>query len=117
PNIKIYYWPYPGTEQSIVPGLGLSINDGSGGVVGHLLKFFPIAYFVVFHATGNVALNVPHVHGGDGCADPNCEVRLDVDFRPTPPTSWPEAPGPQHSTLLLAELARFVRPRRPRRTG
>jgi hypothetical protein len=85
-------------------------------VIGSLLKFFPISYFVTFEAYGSIALPVPEVHGG-GCADPDCQISLHIDFRNTPAPSWPEAPEKSGFAIVPTQAARIARsrPKRPQK--
>jgi hypothetical protein len=124
-TVKVYYWLYPAHEQVIINGLGLSLNATESYVVGNLIKFFPIAYYLVFHPSATpLELPVPWIQG-DGCNDPDCEVTLEVLLDSVPPISWPETdtPGPHHHTLMPHGLAQFAtiqhrtRTRKRRRTG
>lgn len=107
----------------IINGLGLSLNGSGHYVVGNLIKFFPMAYYVVIHSSATpLALSVPCIQG-DGCNDPDCEVTLDVRLDSIPPISWPEMPGPRHRTMMPPELAHVAhiqprtRDRKRRRKG
>jgi hypothetical protein len=111
----IYYWPYPGLNQSITTGLIIGQGRRTPGfVVGHLLKFFPMAYFVTFDTYSEVTLPVPEIHG-DGCHDIECQVGLHVNFASTPATSWPELPdarGAGEFTIRLRNHDWYARPRK-----
>jgi hypothetical protein len=111
PNVKVYYWPYPGTEQSVITGLITGQTGSNSGVVmGSLLKFFPVSYFVTFDAYGDIALPVPEVHG-DGCVDLDCQINLRIDFRNTPAATWPEAPGGSGFAMMPTDAAKVARSR------
>jgi len=114
PNtIRVYYWLFPSTDYVIVKGLGLQANDASGAIFGDLIKFFPMAYYVVYAANQSADLPVPLIHG-NGCIDLNCEVLLYITPGSVPLTSWPETPDSEHSVIMPAELALRSQRRRPR---
>jgi hypothetical protein len=48
PNVTCYYWLYPYPETVIVKSLAIDSSDGGPYVIGDLLKFFPVAYFIAY---------------------------------------------------------------------
>ena len=70
-------------------GLGISSRDGQQHILGDLLKFFPIAYFVVFSSSEGLEMDVPYITGG-GCTDINCQTELYLDLYKFPSAEWPE---------------------------
>ncbi len=107
-TVRVYYWLYPAHEQVIINGLGLTATVGGEYVIGHLIKFFPMAYYLAFHASATpLELSVPCIQG-DGCSDLDCEVTLDVRLDSVPPVSWPETPGPRHHTIMPLAFAQFA---------
>lgn len=57
-GLKLYVWLYPANHQVIVRGLGILRVLGStyGPIVGDILKFFPVAFWI----TDGVASGVPY---------------------------------------------------------
>ncbi|MCK1341963.1 hypothetical protein IVB38_39860 [Bradyrhizobium sp. 38] len=89
PNVTFYYWLYPYHETTIVKSLGISSRDGESHILGDLLKFFPVAYYVVYSSNGGLELDVASITGGD-CNSLNCHVQLQFDLRNIAPKNWPE---------------------------
>jgi hypothetical protein len=114
PGITFYYWTYPRLEQVLFKGLGLCTQNGKHWLVGDLLKFFPLAYFVVDNTEGGLALPVTSIIG-DGCNDMNCVVDLHIRFNDVPPHDWPETPDAEHYTIHPQRGAVVATPRRARR--
>ncbi len=110
PDIRVYYWPYPSAEQIAITGLGIADRDGGPHVIGDLLKFFPMAFFVANHLSDSLKLNVPFIQG-DGCSDLACTVDLLLNMRDTPPTDWPETPTKKLYTIMPIQSSHVAVPR------
>jgi hypothetical protein len=103
-GVTVYYWTYPAKEHVVIKGLGLGSRDGERAVMGDLLKYFPLAFFVAFRAFGGASLPVPNIVGHE-CNDVDCTVDLYVNLRDIPPTDWPETPTADYYTIMPAEGA------------
>jgi hypothetical protein len=110
-SVRVYYWPYPAQDQVIINGLGLSRTDGSAGIIGDLIKFFPLAYYITdSRLSGTLDGRISLVHG-NGCNDLTCEIPLYFTFDRVPPLSWPEIPDSGRYVIMPLDLARFSRER------
>jgi hypothetical protein len=114
-DIKIYCWPYLAQDQVIISGLGISSMNGKRGILGDLIKFFPMAYYVTHTLESPLDLAVASIRG-DGCNDMDCEVSLHVPLDSVPPPDWPETPGSEHYTIMPADSSVVTRAL-PRRWG
>lgn len=110
PGIEIYYWPYPFREQVIVNSLGVGLTKSGLFVVGDLIKFFPLAYYVAEKEISTLELAVPKIIG-DGCNDENCSISLQIGLDTVPPINWPEFPDASHYTMMPYELSVFAKSR------
>lgn len=109
-NLCVYYWLFPSEHQIIMQGLGISYNEGNSGIVGDLIKFFPLAFYVVDESIGDGQLPVPKIVG-DGCNDLACSVDLHLDFSNVPPLDWPETPTSHHNTMMPVDSSVVAVPR------
>ncbi|MFA6062866.1 MAG: hypothetical protein WC736_09720 [Gallionella sp.] len=78
----------------------------------HLLKFFPLAFWVVWDKdadfTGGV-INLPRIDT-DATSELDFTARLLVDFYQPPPPDFPEAPTDEKLWLLVDHLALQAEP-------
>jgi hypothetical protein len=110
PSVTFYYWTYPSYVQVTVIGLALGLYDGKAWMVGDLLKFFPLAYYVAHRGDGGLELPVPQIIG-DSCNDMDCRIPLFVKLRDIPPVTWPEIPDAMHYTLAPDPLSVIATPK------
>lgn len=108
-NVTVYYWTYPSQDQVIIKSLSLATRNGY--LIGDLLKFFPLAYYISFGKGGDITLATPFIKG-DCCNDMNCTVELHVHLKDIPPADWPETPGPYHATVMPMEASVVATARR-----
>ena len=113
PPFRIFVWPYPASEIVIVRGFALSrvLGRTHGPVVGDVLKFFPLAFWVVGHADPGISF--PFVElplSGVGL------TRIEVPMRGIPSPKWPELPGKQEVVALNAERTHVASMRPPKAT-
>ncbi|QIE22591.1 hypothetical protein [Caballeronia sp. SBC2] len=106
-NLDLHYWLYPYRSRVIVKHGALGFTGSGGAVIyGHLLKFFPFAFWVVkndagFHNWKPAArrLNI------DLSTDINAVNRLAIDLRPLESPNFPEAPEDNRMLLISDHLA------------
>ena len=114
-GVKVYYWPYLSQDQVLIKSLGVSLKDGTRAVVGDLIKFFPMAYYVTKTLSDPLDLPVKSFYG-DGCNNMECEITLHVRLDSIPPPKWPETPGPDHNVItVLGQAVVSSASTRPRR--
>ncbi len=108
--VTVYYWTYPYKDQLVIKSLCVCEQRKGECVIGDLLKFFPLAYFIAFE--GELKLLAPTIVG-HGCSDMNCSVDLSINFGKIPPMGWPEKPGPEHCVIVPAGASSIVALRTP----
>jgi len=106
-DLEIYYWLYPSNTYVIVRGLTVGrIDNGKYYVHGDLLKFLPVAFWVVYkHMSTGIVGAQKLIKNREGGID-NSEY-LDISFRRIPSIYWPERPTEEFWTFMPPELSFF----------
>jgi hypothetical protein len=112
PSVRVYYWVYPSRDHVIIPALGVADRNGGPFFIGDLIKFFPLAYYIVDSDTSTMQLPTA-TFMGDGCNDMDCTVDLFVDLAGTPPINWPETPTKEYCTVMTVEMSVVASARKP----
>lgn len=113
PAFRIFVWPYAGSDLVIARGFALArvLGRAHGPVVGDVLKFFPLAFWVVGSAPDDVDFPFAELPLAEGN-----EVTLEIPMRRVPRAQWPERPGDQEVIVLAGERTHVARSTaRPRR--
>ncbi|MBC1222572.1 hypothetical protein GNF10_10460 [Nostoc sp. UCD121] len=106
-NLDIYYWIYPSNKQIVINSLAIGSSLGEGFISGScLLKFFPLAFWVVWNQPTSFPINLPKIPQSQvKDLDETCEIM--IDLRQIPRLNYPEVPGEgryimycDHSTFL-----------------
>lgn len=113
PGFRIFVWPYSGSELVIVRGFAMArvLGRRHGPVVGDLLKFFPVAFWVVGEQTADVDIQFAELDLNE-----HEEVTIDIPLRRVPPPGWPERPLDDEVVVLSGDrthIARRVKSRSP----
>ncbi|MES3034074.1 MAG: hypothetical protein V4813_08755 [Gemmatimonadota bacterium] len=111
PPFRLFVWPFLGTDITIVRGFSLArvLGDAHGPVIGDVLKFFPLAFWLVHHAPDDVVFPFAQIPlQSEGIC------RLRIPLRRLPP-QWPEMPGPKEVVALTAERTYLARQSAPAR--
>lgn len=109
-SLEVFFWAYPSTQHVIARGIGLGKLGYEGSLVGDLLKFFPLAFWIVWRRPQRIGLALPRLL-------PNAASELDegqpiaVPLDPVPPTTWPEQPAGDQYVLFRDEQTSIVTPR------
>lgn len=94
-DLKIYYWLYPHQKQILVRDAAyLDLRIGTPAMIW-LMKFFPLAFAVLWDDKNAVTLSLPELSQYRGEAL-NFETELPVTLRPVLHPYWPEAPSDTH---------------------
>jgi hypothetical protein len=113
-SLHLYMWPSPAKRHVIVRGFSISRVLGPGPtygpIVGDILKFFPLAFWVTATRATGTEYQLS--------ALPLCDPRLSLDesvtltmpLRFQPPPGWPEAPGDGEVVLLVDERSSVATP-------
>lgn len=106
-GINVYYWAYPHRPHIMARDAGhLQISTGEVFTFW-LLKFFPIAFWVVW---GEEKAFPPPIHSlARWRSSPfSLQVELPITLRPITPQFWPEAPT-EDSVVTYGQEAIFVK--------
>lgn len=102
-HMRLYYWMYPYANQIVVRHAGLSFTYLHDVAPFMLLKFFPLAFFLVVDEPASWRLNVRRL---DGLLTTHIDDQVDlpIDLFGLPPAQWPETPG-SHGAVLYGDSA------------
>lgn len=106
-GLSVSYWAYPHRPHVMARDAAYLDIPSGHSVVIWLLKFFPIAFLVVWGESKG--MHYP-VHSLDPWRDSPFETLVDlpVTIRPLPPQFWPEAPTNQ-SVLVYGQEAIYAK--------
>jgi hypothetical protein len=101
-KLKVYYWLYPSRNQVLMRGFGLISLKFNGAILGDLLKFFPIAYWLVWDLPKDIQINRPELSLSKTLSLEDKE-EVTIDFKSIPNERWPENPGDDEIILTCDE--------------
>lgn len=110
-NAELYVWPYPSDEFVIVRFLGLARPGVHDLIMGDVLKFFPLAFWLVYDAPPNLRYPFPRLPL-DAVGGLDHEVTLEVPLSRIPVPTWPERPSKNELVLTNSNLSHVGRPTR-----
>lgn len=90
-NIDIYFWVYPAHLHVLIDCHSVMVNFFKHLVMGSLLKFFPIAFWVVIDKPQEVSFNIPKLIENKKLSLDD-ETSISVNFKDIPRIQWPETP-------------------------
>jgi hypothetical protein len=97
--ISIYVWPYVAIRQVIIPAFSKAQLGIKDSVLGCLLKFYPLGFWVVFDPKRVTELRLTKLVPID--AKGLDDVRdLTLSLQRIPPVGWPENPGKSEIVIL-----------------
>ncbi|MBY8033807.1 hypothetical protein KW465_01980 [Vibrio fluvialis] len=102
-NVEIYYWFYPSRDIKVLKSFGRSFKWGVNPVVGDVLKFFPLAFWVVWNVPEEINISLPKLLpnkkvGGDEL------TQITVDFVSHPQLDFPEIPDDNGASLYASQI-------------
>ena len=112
-TLHMYVWLYPAMSQIIVRGFGISRVMGQpyGPIVGELLKFFPVAFWI----TAIPVVGVPHSLTELPLAKPpialDSPTTVTIPLRSQPRQNWPEQPGDEEVVMFTKERTHVATPK------
>ena len=117
-GIHFYLWPYPGKEQVIIRGFGISrvIGQTYGPIIGDILKFFPVAFWI----TADPAVGVPYSLTPlpfPSVISLDSSVEITIPVRNQPRRDWPETPGDDEVLALNDQRSSIASPKPKQRAG
>jgi len=90
-NLNIYYWLYPSRKQVVIKGMGKRHLGVDGTVVGHVIKFLPLGFWVVYNKPLNININLENLVR-DKAMGLSEREQIEIDLYHTPSINFPEAP-------------------------
>jgi hypothetical protein len=108
-GINLYLWPYPSDETVLVRVTSLIRWGVHDQIIGDVLKFFPLAFWLVYEAPPNLEYSFARLplEAGDVLDE---EVTLEIPLTAIPERSWPERPRPDELVLSGSERSYIGRP-------
>lgn len=98
-SVSIYVWPYISTRQVIIPAFSKAQFGIEESVFGSLLKFYPLAFWMVYESDPLTALGLTPLVPND--AKEMDDVRdLVLPLQNIRPVDWPETPGRSEVVIL-----------------
>jgi hypothetical protein len=105
-KLRVYFWLYPSKNQVLMRGFGFMSLRFKGVILGDLMKFFPIAYWLVWDKPNNIKINQPELCKQKDLCLEESEV-VNIDFRKIPNEKWPENPGDDEMILLSEQSTSY----------
>lgn len=91
-TVDIYFWIYPSRRQVVVKNSGKFSFGRKGVLLGHILKFLPLGFWVLWERPKSMPMNLPVlVPDKNMGVDQLCQVELDLGAIPR--LDFPEAPN------------------------
>lgn len=100
-HVNIYYWLYPYPSQTLIKGFGVVDFKTHSKIIGHLIKFFPIAFLVTYGQYEGKPLGICDLEPYR-MATIHEEVDVPILLYPLQDERWPESPR-DHTAVLLNE--------------
>ncbi|MEZ8826393.1 MULTISPECIES: hypothetical protein [Vibrionaceae] len=101
-NINIYYWFYPNNDIRVARAIGSRFGNGHT-IVGDLLKFFPLAFWVVWDQDDSIQLPLNKLLPNKQLGI-NDLAQMTVNFDSYPELSFPEAPQENGMTIYNSKM-------------
>ncbi|MDX2273503.1 MAG: hypothetical protein NW237_16335 [Cyanobacteriota bacterium] len=104
PELRVYCWPYSSAEFTIVRGFGIARVLGAthGPIVGDVLKFFPLAFWVTQEDTDVTGYRLVDLARSIQ-EDIGARLRVELPLLGIPSPLWPERPRNQEVILMRKE--------------
>jgi len=110
--LELYVWPYASETQRIVRAFSVAELGSNDSVLGSVLKFFPLAFWLVYERPETTHIRLPslplHLAGGL-----DLETTITLPLKGIPRPDFPEAPGPSGIVMMNNESTFTATP--PRR--
>ena len=112
-ELHLYVLLFPDTRQVIVRGLGIMkvLGQTYGPIVGELLKFFPLAFWITSTPAVGVTYRLTELRLHKSPADLDAQITLSIALRGMPPPRWPELPSDGGVVMLTGERTYVATPR------
>ena len=116
-KIEVYYWIYPSNKQVVINGLSIGSTMGEGFISGScLLKFFPLAFWVVWDKPDTFPINLTRMPKDKFKGlDDTCEII--IDLRDLPSLSYPEKPTDERYIMFNKGSSFIAQPKKSKGFG
>jgi len=108
--LDIYYWIYPSNKQVVIKYFGKAQFGMKATVTGHVIKFLPLGFWLVWDKPKSVKMNIPKLVKEKGMGLDDRE-QLKIDLYNVPSTKFPEAPKDWEINLLNDKYAYVGNPK------
>lgn len=102
-NFEIYYWFYPSRDIRILKSFGRTFKWGTSPVIGDALKFFPLAFWVVWSKPEEIKISLPKLLNDKGIGGNQLD-QLTIDFVNYPPLVFPEMPDNDGASVYASRV-------------
>jgi hypothetical protein len=102
PEIEIYCWPYLHKEIRAFSSYTLAVPGEPEFLMGHILKFYPIGFWIVFRQSSKFGINVPKLIQNKGMSLDE-EGNISWDLKSQWESDWPEKPKGNFIALYNSE--------------
>ncbi len=103
-SLNIYYWLYPSRKQVVIKGMGKSHYGTPGTIVGHVMKFLPLGFWLVWDKPSDRVINLDRLLL-DKRMGLNETAQIDINMQDIPPLNFPEMPAEWETNLLNDDYA------------
>jgi hypothetical protein len=102
---QIFVWPYPSESIVISRWFGLANPWRHGAIIGHVLKFFPLAFWLVTKTQQELEFTLARLplHSTTSIDE---TATLTIPLNLVPALSWPEMPGDEE--IVFTDAARTL---------
>lgn len=109
-ELEIYYWLYFSNIQKIIKNIGVAVPGKQGLIFGDILKFFPVAYWVVWDQPDDLKVNFPKLIRRKTMGVDETDY-MEIDFQNIPRVDWPENPDDNMIILYRDDSAIVANPK------
>jgi hypothetical protein len=107
---EIYCWVYPHRQQVFMKGVAKQWWGGGPTLVGHVLKFFPLGFWIVWDRPARIGIPLRALVPDNRMALDDMD-QADISLRRVPRQDFPETPTDDEVTLFASSAASVGTPR------
>jgi hypothetical protein len=113
-QLEIYYWLYLSNVQKILKTFTVAMLGNRQLIIGELLKFFPLAYWVVWDKPVDIIINLSKLTKKRTIALDETD-EIEIDFQNIPHKNWPENPDDNMIILYREDGTKIASQKQKRR--
>lgn len=111
-SLELYVWPYASETQRIIGAFSVSEMGARDSVLGSVLKFFPLAFWLVYQRPESTHIDLPKLPL-DAPVGLDLQTTITLPLRKIPRPDFPESPGRSGIVMMNNESTFTATP--PRR--